>query len=139
MALTNSTKTKRQVIQNTEDIRKTAGVDDRIFRRIGGNRATQQSRLGDSRRAVTTQGAPASDRITANLYNVGTGIADAGEITVYCNISNGSLLSEAAPLLFTDTDITVYQSVWTDGATTEIRWFCSTNFDTDKSCVCTDP
>ena len=142
MVLTNSTKVKRQVRQNADDIKNVVEKDDRIFRRIS-QPALAASGLGISRRAKVTQNAPAGSTITANLYNIATGVeateGDEFGITVYCNISNGTDLNEAGTRLIEGNDITVYQSVFlidVQTQATEIRWVCATNFDTDEDCVC---
>ncbi len=138
MVLANSKTVKRQVRKNANNIKEIAGKDDRIFRRI--IHPAKNLPLGISRRAKVTQNAPAGSTITANLYNIATGVEATGGdefgITVFCNISNGTALNEAGPLLIIGNDITVYESVWTDGETTETRWYCSTNFDTDEECAC---
>ena len=70
----------------------------------------------------------------------GSAKADAEQygIEVHCDISNGSDLDSATPLLIEGNPITVYESVFDNAGTPETRWYCSTNFDTHEECTCTE-
>ena len=77
------------------------------------------------RRAITTQAAPGTEYITANLYNhAGTEITEGlgSGITVYCDIVGGTKLSEAIPELTDNFDISV-QNI-------QGKWYCTSIFQT---------
>ncbi len=129
--------TREQVERNKEGVEDLKNLDNPVFRRVSETALIASSDLGITRRAKVTENAPAGFTITANLYNFFTGVEETETgIIVFCNISNGIDLNEAGPLLISGNDISVYQSVWTDGNTTETRWYCATNFDTDEDCAC---
>ena len=130
---------RKQIGRNTHSIEDINDRDNPVFRRVS-KPAIATGGGEEIRRAKVTQNAPDENIITANLYNRSTGVLDTGvSIDVYCNISNGTALDEAGPRLILGNDISIYQSVFVSGETTETRWVCSTNFDTDENCVCNTP
>jgi len=89
------------------------------------------SRGVEIRRAKLTANAGATATITANLYNAKTGILDEEtEITVYCNISGGTALNEAIPVLVIGQEIVVEKLPYLNGGTLEQRWYCQGIFQT---------
>lgn len=94
-----------------------------------------------TRRAICTEDAGANSVITANLFDSsGVELDGSGEeITVYCNISNGSALNEAVPRLELGDTIFVVQSAY-DISEGEViyRWYCVSNFQASEECDCID-
>ena len=126
--------TRKQVRRNTQGIEDINDRGNRIFRRVSKRALT--SSVGDIKRAACSGNAGGTATIQATLYNPdGT---DGDEVTVYCNISNGTALNTAVPRLEINDDIFVTQSTFNNAGTPEVRWYCVTNFNFTENCVCTE-
>jgi hypothetical protein len=93
--------------------------------------------FGTVARAICTQDAPGDNTITADL--VLTDGTSGDDVTVTCNISNGSALNEAIPRLETDDTIYITQAVFDNVGTPVFRWECLSNFMASEDCVCEAP
>ena len=85
---------------------------------VGGHGTLRHARVKTTPGAVTT--------VVCNLTD-----ADGEEVTVTCDICNGTALNAASPRLAEGEYIAVYQEAGT--------WRCAAPFQTTEECVCTAP
>ena len=95
------------------------------------------------RRGEVASPVGAGSTITVNFYDATTGqVATEGDeynVTVYCDISNGSAMNAASVLLSVGDPVTVYQHPYWTGTATEMRWYLVGGLDTTTTrCVCTE-
>ena len=147
MPIPETNNTRRQVQQNAEAIERLDDHNNPVFKRIWKDARVAASSGTTVVRAITTQDAPSGNVITANFFDsdgieITTG--ESGEdydISIYCNISDGSDLDEATRLLYEDDEIFV-ESITVDvGGTPTSRWYCVEGFQGNpngvRRAVCT--
>ena len=92
-------------------------------------------------RAITTEAGGADNEIVVNIYDRETGIEVTSgfgyQVTVYCDIVNGSALNDVIPRLESGAPIEVSYLIYDNSGTPELRWFCPTIFQTTEDCECT--
>ena len=130
---------RKQVKRNTGNIQDISDRDNPVFMRVSSNPITPRVSTqtpGVVTRAVCDEDAGLDNTILATLFNT-QGIA-VTQVTVYCNISNGTALNEAVPRLEEFDNIFVTISNFDTGSAIEQRYFCVTNFQASEDCVCNE-
>ena len=107
---------------------------EQVVRRV--ERLTQPDMIRRRRPAVGGDGTICRARVKTTPGAVATVVcnltdADGEEVTVTCDICNGTALNAASPRLAEGDYIAVYQEAGT--------WRCATTFQTTEDCVCTAP
>lgn len=126
---------RKQVKRNAANLQELNDRDNRVFRRISSNPIGGTGGAGGgTKRAVCNEDAPAGNIITANFFD-GEGVEiTTGEdgvdfnIPIYCNISDGSDLSDSTRLLYENDEIFVETDTVDVAGTPTQRWFCVEGF-----------
>ena len=128
-----SRKAKRQIKRNTADINSIQGNGRRVFRRRRG-KARLVADSSEVIRASCIEDAGSDATINVKLFNLDGTVGDTE--SVFCNISNGSALNEASPLLEIG-DVIYVKLINIDNSGTPVpRFECVSNFMTFEECTC---
>ncbi len=126
-------------VNNNAKIRGTGGItvttDPRTGTTVRG--LSGLSSIAGVKRAITSEDAPASDTITANLYTSKGIEADSGTgfaVNVHCFISGGTDLNSAIPRLEEDDDLIVAKLPFDSAGTLIKRWYCLSVFQASEDC-----